>query len=238
MDEYASAAVEAALAAGARYADARVMVTKSESMSAQNAVIERSQDETAGVGVRALVGSSWGFFATPTLTRASAAEAGRKAVETARASGLVAGPDLALAAAGGSGALVASWSSECQEDPLSVPLSEKGDLLVGVTQAMPRQGADLAQARVLDLGHPQVVRLERGSPHRPAHPRVRRPGSRHRCRRRRDAAPLLPRVRGQFGTRGWELVREIDLPGNAARLADEARALLTAPACPSGDDRR
>src|ERR1700710_1171505 len=104
MDEYAVAAVEAALAAGARYADARVMISKTESMSAQNAVVERlQQDETAGLGVRALVGSSWGFFATPTLTRVSAENAGRRAVETARASGLVSGPELSLADAGGDG---------------------------------------------------------------------------------------------------------------------------------------
>ena len=36
-----------------------------------------------------------------------------------------------------------------------------------------------------------------------------------------------PGIRGQYGTRGWELVRELDLPGNAARIAEEARALLT-----------
>ena len=33
-----------------------------------------------------------------------------------------------------------------------------------------------------------------------------------------------PGIRGQYGTRGWELVREMDLPGNAARIAEEARA--------------
>ena len=44
-----------------------------------------------------------------------------------------------------------------------------------------------------------------------------------------------PGIRGQFGTRGWELVRALDLPGNAARIGEEARALLTAPECPSFD---
>ena len=44
-----------------------------------------------------------------------------------------------------------------------------------------------------------------------------------------------PGIRGQYGTRGWELVRELDLPGNAARIAEEARALLTADVCPSLD---
>ena len=44
-----------------------------------------------------------------------------------------------------------------------------------------------------------------------------------------------PGIRGQYGTRGWELVREIDLPANAARIADEAVQLLAADPCPSLD---
>ena len=44
-----------------------------------------------------------------------------------------------------------------------------------------------------------------------------------------------PGIRGQYGTRGWELVRELDLPGNAARIAEEARQLLTADECPALD---
>ena len=68
----ATAAVQAALDAGARYADARVMHRRYESMSARNGEIEElDQAEDAGVGVRALVGSSWGFFAVPDLSDAA-----------------------------------------------------------------------------------------------------------------------------------------------------------------------
>src|SRR4029450_8882160 len=92
MTEYdaATAAVEAALAAGARYADARVMHRRSESMAARNGEIEDlSQDEDAGVGVRALVGSSWGFFAVPDLGSDAARRAGERATAIARASATV-----------------------------------------------------------------------------------------------------------------------------------------------------
>ena len=69
MMDVAVAAVEAALAAGARYADARVMTISTESMHAQNGDIESlRQEERAGVGVRALMGSSWGFAATTELS--------------------------------------------------------------------------------------------------------------------------------------------------------------------------
>ena len=111
-------------------------------MSAQNASVERlQQDETAGVGVRALVGASWGFFASPTLTTASAKDAGHRAAEIAKASGLVAGPAAQPGRCRRQRARSGSWSSECLEDPLSVPLSEKGDLLVAVTAAMHRPGS-------------------------------------------------------------------------------------------------
>ena len=44
-----------------------------------------------------------------------------------------------------------------------------------------------------------------------------------------------PGIRGQYGTRGWELVRELDLPAQAPRIAEEAQALLRAPQCPAGE---
>ena len=66
MEDIAKQAVEAALAAGATYADARVMEIRTEAMSARNGVVESlDREERAGVGVRALIGSSWGFFAVP-----------------------------------------------------------------------------------------------------------------------------------------------------------------------------
>src|SRR5207237_9623155 len=38
---------------------------------------------------------------------------------------------------------------------------------------------------------------------------------------------------GHFGPAGWHVAPPPDRPGPAARLADEARALLTAPVCPA-----
>src|SRR3954453_14442662 len=130
LDE-ACSAVQAALDAGARYADARVMGRRTGSMTARNAEVEDlSSTESAGVGVRALVGSGWGFYAVPDLSDAAAGAAGRRAAQIAAASGLVPGPDIDLVPAG---AGEASWASGCEIDPGSVPLSTKGDLLVRAT---------------------------------------------------------------------------------------------------------
>src|SRR4029453_19072908 len=142
----ACAAVQAALDAGARYADARVMVRRTESMSARDGEVEDlSSLESAGVGVRALVGSSWGFYAVPDLSEGAARAAGRRAAQIAAASALVPGPPIDLVR---SRAQQVSWANECEIDPLGVPLSTKGDLLVAATGAAKEAGADLAQGSI------------------------------------------------------------------------------------------
>jgi len=97
----AYSAVQAALDAGARYADARIMVRRTESMTARDGDVEDlSSDESAGLGVRALVGSSWGFYAVPDLSDAAARAAGRRSAQIAAASATVPGPPIDLVPAG------------------------------------------------------------------------------------------------------------------------------------------
>src|SRR5260370_34439774 len=108
MFDAATAAVEGALAAGARYADARVVHRRYESMAAKNGDIETLvQGESFGVGVRALVGSSWGFQAVAEPDGAAAGRAGGGAAGIAQASGTVPRTPSARAAGGGAHA---SWA--------------------------------------------------------------------------------------------------------------------------------
>jgi TldD protein len=233
MYDVATAAVEAALNAGARYADARVMDLRTEAMAARNGVVETlDREERAGVGVRALIGSSWGFFAMPDVGSAAARRAGEQAAAVARASTRVPGADLDLAP---EASAQGSWSSECREDPWSVGLAEKGDQLEFATRTMGEHGADIAEAnhRIWDtrkwLVSSEGTRVDQHIVETGAGMSATVVGERETQRR------SYPGIRGQFGTRGWELVREIDLPGNAARIAEEARALLTADECPALD---
>ncbi|WP_433792087.1 TldD/PmbA family protein [Actinoplanes sp. CA-252034] len=229
----AGAAVQAALDAGARYADARVMVRRSETMSARDGDVEDlGFDESAGLGVRALVGSGWGFYAVPDLTGQSARAAGRRAAQIAAASAAVPGLPAELVPAD---PIVASWASDCVIDPLGVPLSDKGDLLVRATQAAKAAGADVAEANYAIWDTRKWFVSSEG--HR-IDQHIRECGAGVTAIAIGDGEVQRrswPSHRGQFGTRGWELVDEIDLVGNAPRMAEEARALLTAPLCPSGE---
>jgi TldD protein len=233
MFELATAAVEGALAAGARYADARVMLIRHESMAARNRLVEdQSQSEAAGIGVRALVGSSWGFQATPILTAVAARGAGEGAAAVARASARVPGPLVELSPAP---VVVDTWTSAWVEHPLDdVSLADKADLLVAATGAAVDAGVELAQANYQAWDTEKWFVSSEGC-------RV----DQHivECGAVVDATAIgdgetqrrsYPGVRGQYGTQGWELVRSLDLVANAERMATEARALLAAPPCPAG----
>ncbi|MDG4833240.1 TldD/PmbA family protein [Solwaraspora sp. WMMD1047] len=241
--EAATAAVQAALDAGARYADARVMHRRYESMSARNGAVEElTQDENAGIGVRALVGSGWGFYAVPDLSPAAARAVGQRAAGIAAASALV--PNRVGAGRRGTageaalvpvGAGTASWASTCLIDPLSVGLSDKGDLLATATATARDHGADLAEGLyqiwdtrkwfVSSEGHriDQHIRECGGGISATV------VGDDETQRR------SYPSYRGQYGTQGWELVESLDLTAHAARIAEEARQLVTAPLCPAGE---
>src|SRR4029453_6767523 len=123
---------------------ARGLGPGAEAMSARNGVVETlDRDSSAGIGVRALIGSSWGFFAIPAENPSAARRAGERAAKIPGASAGVPGPPLELTL---QSPVRASWSSECLEDPWSVSLAEKGDQLVGVTRTMVEAGADIAEA--------------------------------------------------------------------------------------------
>jgi TldD protein len=183
------------------------------------------------LGVRALVGSGWGFFAVPDLTDRAVREAGARAAEIGRASALVSrdGPGLVPSEPANG-----SWASDCEVDPFEVSLSDKGDLLVRATTTMREEGADLAEGLISSWETRKWFVSSEG--HR-IDQHVRESGAgisamsigEHETQRR-----SYPASRGQYGTRGWEMVEGLDLEGNAARVGSESRELLTAPECPSG----
>ena len=119
--------------AGARYTPTpEWSLREREELLGRNGEMEAAdRSEAAGVGVRALVGSSWGFAATSDLEAAESA--GSRAAAIAHASALVPGPDLHLAEVP---AVQDRYVTPVVEDPFAVPLSEKADLVVGVTDTM------------------------------------------------------------------------------------------------------
>ncbi len=234
MFDYAQTAVEGALAAGATYADARVVIRRAERIGAQDGELEtvnRSQD--AGVGVRALVGSSWGFASTSELTDRAARRAGDEAAATARASALVPGGGLELA-----DVEVAqdSYETPYTEDPFAVALDQKVAVVVDATATMSAvDGVAVSTALLMFWDIDKWFVSSQGH-------RIRQHLVEAGCGM--DATAVgeqetqrrsYPQSFGHVGTGGFEIVRGFDLPGNAQLIAEEAVQLLTADPCPSGE---
>jgi TldD protein len=234
MFDYARTAVEAALAAGATYADARVVIRRHERLVAQNGEIEAvTHTEDAGVGVRALIGSSWGFAATSELTDTAAKRAGAEATATAKASALVPGTGLQLA-----DVPVAQdrYETPHAEDPFAVPLDEKVAVVVGATRTMADvDGVAVATAHLVFWDTDKWFVSSQG--HR-IHQHLVESGcgmdatavGEHETQRR-----SYPQSFGHVETGGYEVVRRFDLPSHAQAVAEEAVQLLSAADCPSGE---
>ncbi|MGB2952506.1 MAG: DNA gyrase modulator, partial [Gaiellaceae bacterium] len=124
MRELCDLAVSTALAAGASYADARVVHRRSQTVATKNGRVERVDDlESEGIGVRVLVDGAWGFACDRRLDREGAHDAATRAAAFARAA--PGGHHRALAPVEPA---VAEWRTPVERDPFSVPLSEKIDL--------------------------------------------------------------------------------------------------------------
>src|SRR5438132_13151814 len=86
MRDVAERALDEAVAAGASYADCRVVVRTVQTLEVKNGRVARvalSDDE--GVGVRVVVDGGWGFAGVDRIDAGEAEEAVRRAVRIARA---------------------------------------------------------------------------------------------------------------------------------------------------------
>lgn len=225
--------VQAALDAGATYADARVVWRRVRSLSARNGQLESLDDEDSlGVGIRALIGASWGFAATNDLTDRAVDDTGRQATLTARASARVPGSgDLRLA-----DVPVAEdhWETPVAEDPFAMPVSEPVDLVTSVSATMHAAGVPLATASLRFWDTHQWFTSSQG--HRISQRIVESGGgiAATAISETETQVRSYPQSFGHYLTGGYEVIREFEFPGHAERVADEAQALLSAPLCPSG----
>jgi TldD protein len=232
--DLAQAAVEDALAAGAQYADARVVVSKNQSISVLNQEPQSiDQAERAGIGVRALIGSGWGFYATSDMSAAASRRAGERSAAIARASATVPGPDMPLADVP---VVDDSYETPSEEDPFAVPISDKVDMLVDVTATMQSvAGIALASGNLSFWDTNKWFVSSQG--HR-IHQHLVESGGGFDATAVGDNETQrrsYPQSFGQYETGGYETVRRWNYPGNAGRIAEEAAALLSAPELEEGE---
>jgi len=228
MFDRAERGVQAAIDAGATYADARAVLDRTETIEVQNQHLDTLDvDESIGVGVRALVGSSWGFAATSDLSDSGLAECGRKAAQIAAASALVSGPPLVL---GDVPVVDTFWETPHIENPFDVSTTEKIDMLVDVTRTMQSvEGVGIAYATVEGWDTNKWFVSSHG--HR-IHQHLVEAGGYYSAAaigERETQIRSYPQSFGQYESGGYETIRKWDYPAHAQRIAEEAVALLSAP---------
>jgi len=134
------AAIDAATSAGAQYVDARVELILRQSVSAREDHVQGISDSASeGIGVRAFIDGSWGFAATPELTREAVTRAGKTAAEVASANAAVERSSIRLAPVDSLGEV--TWTAPHEIDPFDVPVEDKAALLLELNaKAMAQEG--------------------------------------------------------------------------------------------------
>ncbi|HAZ64086.1 MAG TPA: TldD protein, partial [Armatimonadetes bacterium] len=145
MHAISSAALQAALDAGADYADVRLLTETTEYLAARRGQVAAvALDEQTGIGIRVLAGGAWGRAASQHLDTDSLAAAARLAVANARACAPWRVRPVELAP---EPAVTATWATPFRRAPESVPLDEKLELLVEVVRrAQERAGVAVTAA--------------------------------------------------------------------------------------------
>ncbi len=235
MEELIARAVAAALEAGASYADARFTSHEDEEVRVKNGAVESLRSSSAqGVGVRVLAEGAWGFAATSTLTLAAVEEAAGLAVRIARASASTQKTPVALTPVEpASGRFPAVFT----ENPFDVPLAERVELLLDCDKLMAEAANVALREGFLEVTHEK--KYFESSEGAQIYQEGVETGAGIECTAvAPDGSETQTRSYpsshgGQTAQRGWELVRELDMPSHAEQIACEAEALLTAPACPA-----
>jgi TldD protein len=229
--ELCEEAVAAALGAGASYADARVVVRRSQVVSTRNRRVERLDDsETQGIGVRVLVDGAWGFAGERQLDATGAQAAARKAVAFAKA------------APGGHVRALASvepargeFRTVVDRDPFSVPVAEKVELCLRAEEALQHEDVKVTSASVrAQREHKLFVSSDGASTE---HEIVECGGGVDALAARDGVTQIRSHPSAHGGSSaqaGWEFVEQLGLEREAPRVGEQAAALVRADQCPSG----
>jgi TldD protein len=217
----------------ADYADARWVRSARERLATRGgrlAEVERREEE--GIGVRVRVGGSWGFAASRGSERAGAADALRRALALAEAQGDGAAPAALAPAPPARGTHEAGTG----RDPFAVPLEEKLDLLLTADEALraePR--VRVSRASLLAFRDEKVFASTEGALFEQRTTECGGGIAAIAVDGEETQVRSYPASHdGGVAQAGWEHVLELDLAGHAPRVAEEAAALLSAPACSEG----
>jgi len=215
------------------YADLRFVQTEKENIEVENGILSSYNVLTnRGVGIRVLADGAWGFAASNNLDKISLQETAAKALDIARASALTKKEDVRLAH---EDRHIDTYITPIIKNPFQVSPSEKIDLLVKATKMMLKdkvkksegsfsfykihkifvstEGSEIEQTMFESGGGITAYAIGEGDFQKRSYPSS---------------------FGGDYATRGYEFIEEMNLLENTERVTQEANQLLVAPPVPEG----
>ncbi|HZK12490.1 MAG TPA: TldD/PmbA family protein [Atribacterota bacterium] len=215
------------------YADLRFVQTEEENIEVENGILSSYNVSTnQGVGIRVLADGAWGFAASNNLDKISLQETAAKALDIARASALTKKEDIRLAY---EDKHIDTYITPIVKNPFQISPSEKIDLLVRSTKTMLKdkvkksegslnfymthkifissEGSEIEQTIFESGGGIAAYSIGEGDFQKRSYPSS---------------------FGGDYATRGYEFIEEMNLLENAERVTEEANQLLAAPPVPEG----
>lgn len=229
MNDIITLALEAATAAGATYAEARVVDISREEVQVASGVVEAVEhSDSFGFGVRAIARGAWGFASSREVSPDSAVRVARQAVAIAHASALVASAPVRLAALRPSRG---QWSGSFEIDPFAVPLEDKLALLIAADEVLRAQPeVSLTKAHLSFYREHKWFGSTEGSLTEQSHVESGAGIVAYAIADSEVATRSYPNSHGGDSRQaGWEYILGLDLVGNAPRVAEQAARLLSAP---------
>jgi TldD protein len=228
--ELCEEAVSAALAAGASYADARVVLRRAQTVATRNGRVDRLDDtESEGIGVRALVDGAWGFACDRRLSAEGAQAAATKACAFAKA------------APGGHSRALATvepargeYRTPVERDPFAISLADKVAHCLRAEEGMAHDDVMVTAAFVRAQRETRVFVSSEGAA---TEQEVVECGGGIDAMATRDGITQIrshPSAHGGSSSQaGWEYVESLAFEREAPRVGEQAAALLRADACPT-----
>jgi TldD protein len=230
MRDLCRTAVDAALGAGAEYADARAVLRRNQSVATKNGRVEALNDsESEGIGVRVLVGGAWGFACDRRLSDDGARDAALRACTFAKAAAGRHARSLAPV-----DARTGSYRTPVEQDPFELSLAAKVEECLRAEAALEGSHLVVRQAMVRAQREHKVLISSEGTD---VEQELTECGAGLDCAATRDGVfqtRSYPSAHvGSSAQGGWEYVDGLRLEDEAPRVAEQVEALLTADVCPS-----
>jgi TldD protein len=225
------AAVDAAVGAGASYADARAVVRRSQGVTTKNGRVENVSDlESEGIGVRVLVDGAWGFSCDRRLDENGARDAALRACAFARAA--AGRGDKALAPVA---ATSGTYRTPVEKDPFAFSLGDKVALCLRAEEGLRHPDVKVTEAFVRALREQKFLFTSDGAE---IEQELVETGAGIDALAVSDGGFQIrsyPSAHsGSSSQAGWEYVEGLGLEREAPRVGEQAAALLRADVCPSG----